>query len=271
MNDLNCPRIQSASPRAGTLVGALVLLNLWAVTTPLVAAETPVFLFSVDSAAVPGGLQGPQGIATDSQNDVYVADTGNNRIVKLDQAGSYLTQWGMAGTNAGQFNAFLALAVDTNDNVYVADSGNGRIEKFASDGTYLTQWAVAGAREVATDSSNQVYVLGTSGLQKFADDGAPSGAVEVGDVTQSHTWPVMDRTTSASPIRSHGARGVGMGGPMSRVPAPPPPSRVSILMVTSPRWPRAQQACSQWTAAIMFTCSARRALRSSKPTAAARK
>jgi hypothetical protein len=40
-----------------------------------------------------GTLSGPNGIAVDSAGDVYVADTGNDRIQKFSSAGDFITKW----------------------------------------------------------------------------------------------------------------------------------------------------------------------------------
>ncbi len=43
-----------------------------------------------------GQFNSPDGVAVDSQGNVYVADTDNHRIQKFDTGGDYLTQWGTA-------------------------------------------------------------------------------------------------------------------------------------------------------------------------------
>jgi len=40
-----------------------------------------------------GQSSSPAGIGTDAAGDVYVADSGNNRIQKFNASGAYLTQW----------------------------------------------------------------------------------------------------------------------------------------------------------------------------------
>jgi len=81
----------------------------------------------------------PEGIAVNG-SEVYVADSGNSRILKFTMDGSYLTQWGSNGTGDGQFTTPHSIAADSNGNVYVADPIPARIQKFNSGGTYLTQW-----------------------------------------------------------------------------------------------------------------------------------
>jgi len=78
-----------------------------------------------------GQFSGPLGVAVDSSESVYVADTGNHRIQKFDSNGNFLTKWGHEGSAEGQFENPYGIAVDSSGNVYVVDSGNNRIQKFS--------------------------------------------------------------------------------------------------------------------------------------------
>jgi tripartite motif-containing protein 71 len=78
-----------------------------------------------------GQFDDPVGIAVDAHSQVYVADSGNNRIEKFTTDGDFLHAWGTYGTGYGQFRNPEGVAVDAHGHVYVADSGNNRIEKFS--------------------------------------------------------------------------------------------------------------------------------------------
>ncbi len=122
------------------------------------------------------------GIAVDSFGNVYVADSGNNRIQKFDSSYTYLTHLGTLGSGNGQFNNPSGIAVDSLGNVYVVDLGNFRIQKFDSNYTYLTQWGFGlgsgngqfkFASGIAVDSLGNVYVAdsGNNRIQKFGSSG----------------------------------------------------------------------------------------------------
>lgn len=92
---------------------------------------------------------GPRGIAVDAQGNVFVADTGNKRIAVFDEDGNYITEFGTAGLDPGQFDEPVGVAVASDGTVYVTDTWNQRIQSFIpnEDGTAyfpLQQWDVNG-------------------------------------------------------------------------------------------------------------------------------
>jgi tripartite motif-containing protein 71 len=123
-------------------------------------------------------LASPRGIAVDGAGAVYVADMGNNRVVKFKSDGSLDGIWGAAGDKPGQFKEPSGLAVDGAGSVFVADAWNGRIQKFAADGRYLGEIGSKtgnfySPRNVAVDAQGFIYVAdtGNSCVKKFDPDG----------------------------------------------------------------------------------------------------
>ncbi|MCF6211672.1 MAG: hypothetical protein L3J88_09940 [Gammaproteobacteria bacterium] len=97
------------------------------------------------NSTVPSGLDGPRGVAVNSATGVlYIADTGNDRIVRRSTAGSFST-WGSTGSGNGQFNRPTGIAVDNNGDIYVADTMNHRIQKFNANGAFITAWGSHGS------------------------------------------------------------------------------------------------------------------------------
>jgi uncharacterized protein (TIGR03663 family) len=102
------------------------------------------------NAAKPLGFFGPRNVAVDTSGHVFIADTGNKRIVVTDANGTFLGQIGTAGAAPGQFNEPIGLAVDDGGNLFVGDSWNGRVQVFAisPDGlpepTPKSTWQVPG-------------------------------------------------------------------------------------------------------------------------------
>jgi DNA-binding beta-propeller fold protein YncE len=131
-----------------------------------------------------GQLSNPNGVAVDdSSGDVYVVDTGNNRVQEFDAEGKYLLQFNGAETPAGSFSGPYSIAVDNSSgpaqgDVYVADVGHGVIDVFDAAGKYLSQ--IAGAPSsfsgeldgVAVDASGNVWAYDSSGdVYEFSDTG----------------------------------------------------------------------------------------------------
>src|SRR6185503_13797402 len=87
----------------------------------------------------------PQGIAVDNSGNIYVADTGNDLLRKIDPAGVVTTLAGSVATGksngtgtAALFNIPQGLAVDNDSNIFVADAGNNLIRKITPSGIVST-------------------------------------------------------------------------------------------------------------------------------------
>lgn len=103
----------------------------------------------------------PEGIAGDSSGNIYVADTGNNRMRKYNSSLVHQLNWGNAGSGEGQFNAPKGVAVDSADRVYVCDSGNNRIQVFSNAGTYLGKFGIGGSGNDQFSAPNDISIYGT--------------------------------------------------------------------------------------------------------------
>lgn len=89
--------------------------------------------------SLPGHFLSPAGVAVDEEGFLYVADSGNHRIQKLDAAGKPLAEWGAWGSQAGQLSHPAGLGY-AEGRVYVADYANHRIQVFDKTGTFVKQW-----------------------------------------------------------------------------------------------------------------------------------
>jgi hypothetical protein len=160
-------------------------------------------------------FQNPQGVASDSSGNLYVADTANHIIRKIDTAGVVSTLAGTAGVtgtedgvgSAAQFNAPAGIAVSANGVVYVADTGNDTIRRISPDGTVKT---IAGTPRVTgtTDGLGTALFNSPEALAVNA-----AGAIFVADTLNNTIRKVTyqgDVTTVAGQPRVTGtANGIG--------------------------------------------------------------
>ncbi len=134
----------------------------------------------------PDAFWGPRGIVVDEKGDVFVADTGNKRIVVFDSQGNSITQFGGAGLDPGQFDEPVGITLDAAGRVYVADTWNQRVQVFAPDSTGKTYtslltfdingWfgqSLDNKPFIAVDQAGNIYVTDPEGYRvlEFTPDG----------------------------------------------------------------------------------------------------
>jgi sugar lactone lactonase YvrE len=131
--------------------------------TPVVPPPPPVWMVSTlagqmemsgddDGDDSQSEFRLPNRIAVDGIGNVYVADTGNNTIRKIDTNGIVSTLAGVSGSHGSQdgagakarFWAPFGIAVDGAGTVYVADTGNNTIRKIDTNGIVSTLAGLAG-------------------------------------------------------------------------------------------------------------------------------
>ena len=144
----------------------------------------------------------PLGVAVDAVGNTYIADTGDNSIVRVSPAGTLTAVAGISsssktlGDGGPAIHAFLSSPVgmtfDSAGNLYVAEAGGHRVRKIdptgnistvAGTGTQGSSWTFEGGRataadltwpeDVAVDAAGNVYIADPPGsaVRKVTPDG----------------------------------------------------------------------------------------------------
>ena len=85
-----------------------------------------------------GSLKNAQDLFIDTQNHLYVADTGNHRVLKLDLSGTLLQVY--TGPEDRPMKEPNGVYVDADGDLFVADTGNRRVLHLAPDGAFVEEF-----------------------------------------------------------------------------------------------------------------------------------
>ena len=132
-------------------------------------------------------LNNPQGISIDSNNDIYLVDSGNFQIKKFDSNGRLADSWGSFGSQEGQFKNPTGIFVDSNY-IHVVDTGNSRIQTFEKDGKFVRAWGNSGISiqslvqplSLSRDSTGNFFVSDgvLNKISKYDENGNYVGEIE---------------------------------------------------------------------------------------------
>lgn len=84
----------------------------------------------------------------DSDDNVWVTDTGHHTVLKFSPTGKLLLALGTTdrpGTRIDQFDRPTDVAFASNGDIFITDGyGNSRVMKFSRDGKFISQWGTRG-------------------------------------------------------------------------------------------------------------------------------
>ena len=154
-------------------------------------AEVQVaFRFEAIFGEVGGGdgqFLNPEGLTLDTSGNVFVVDTGNDRVQKLSSTGTFLRAVGGPGWEDGQFNKPGGIAASKGLEIYVADGRNRRIQVFNLN---LRLLAVIGG----TDAGGAVDLGTLSGIAVSDADEILVGDIDADQLVQIDTYSRVDRS-----------------------------------------------------------------------------
>ncbi len=124
----------------------------------------------------PGELTFPKAICATLDGNIYMADTGNDRVQVFYPDGTLNFEFGRAGWKPGEFRNPQVIAVNSKGVIYVADTNNNRIQMFTHEGIFLNAFGeeiASGSispggelrypQALTIDSADRVYVVDSEG------------------------------------------------------------------------------------------------------------
>ena len=208
-------------------------------------SPTGQVMLTIGTPGTPGSgntsLNRPAGVTVDdAANEVYIADSGNHRIIVFDSnTGAFKRQWGGSGqapTAAGagpydpnaapspQFRDPSCVKIAKDGTVYVCDRTSNRIQVFQKDGKFVKEQVIAKETGSVSAAVGQIVIVSGGSVwdiafsndaaQRFmyVADGANkkirilnrSTLAEVGSIGGGGRWPGRFLTPSTVAVDSRG-------------------------------------------------------------------
>ena len=164
-----------------------------------------------------GDFASPQDLNTDEEGNVYIADTGNSRVVMLDSSMNLVKVIDSFDNNGTEdhFSSPQGVYKSSNGNLYIADSGRNRVVELDGDGKLvqiienpqsdvLAEGYVFTPLKVAVDYADRVYVIAQNqfeGIMAFDEAGGFIGFTGTINV-QISPWEIFWRRFSTREQRA---------------------------------------------------------------------
>ena len=166
-------------------------------------SPTGELLMTLGKAGVAGNgtdtFDRPTDVAVAPNGDIFVTDGhgSNNRVVKFDKDGRFLTTWGRPGDGPGEFNQPHTLTLDARGRVFIGDRSNSRVQIFEPDGTFVAAWTQFGRPSgMFIDEHDILYVTDSTSNSRNNPGrtrGIYIGSARDGSVTAFIPDPDLDR------------------------------------------------------------------------------
>ncbi|MCK0472253.1 NHL repeat-containing protein [Halalkalibacter sp. APA_J-10(15)] len=157
-----------------------------------------------------GRLRSPEDVFVTQDHDIYLLDSGNNRILVFDEGFTFIRsiEEFKNGSEIDQFNHPQGIFVTDDGFIYVADTNNQRVVELTKDGEFIREIGKpesdvirAGFEyypvKIAVDQAKRIYVIGRGiydGIIEFDSDGHFSGFTGANRVTFNpieYVWRVF--------------------------------------------------------------------------------
>lgn len=162
------------------------------------------YLYTLDGTEAGSGEEfyNPRNVAVNDSGEIFILDSGNNRIQKFDKDGHFLMSIGRKGKGPGEFLEPYDITIDKKGNIYVADFSNGRLQVFSANGNLLYGIKLpANPSNVEVDNLGYIYIqmgslfgIGRNLLYKYD---------QKGNLITSFVKAIMDRDAFIASAWNH--------------------------------------------------------------------
>jgi DNA-binding beta-propeller fold protein YncE len=172
---------------------------------------------SPDPTSLPGQFFGPRDIAI-YNDEIYVVDTGNERVQVFAMDWTFRRAFGGKGTEPSQLNEPVGIAISDDGLIYIADSNNGRISVFSTDGSPQNQWPVASWQgqqffqpylTIGPDGNIYATTSATGSVEVFSPDGQQLNSItQIGSEALVNPFGITTATDGSVLITDGGKNAV---------------------------------------------------------------
>jgi hypothetical protein len=153
----------------------------------ITSAPTELFRIGAEEGESWELLSNVRSLAFDAQDNLYVLDSGNFRVLVFDADGTFVRQIGKQGEGPGEITFALGMVVDAKGDVVVYDMGRGGFTVYGRDGSYKT----------TITGSQDSRLLGGTGLQAV-----PGGGIALRTTSVFRGGPGQPVTQPTGPTKA---------------------------------------------------------------------
>ena len=150
--------------------------------TIMAIPQTYVYGYSINTVPIAGEISyfsQPSDIFVDQQGFVYVADTKNNRVVKMTTSGEFIAEFSDFGS--GRLNQPEGVYVTEDGRIYIADTGNSQIVELDSGGALIRTFGMPKSEllsdvtayspsKIVVSPMGEIYVLMGENIMSITED-----------------------------------------------------------------------------------------------------